>query len=95
MVRETEVWFEAFEENGDPHLVGRIVQAYYKHFKKDPEECFAFEWANTCSKPQHDAFGGGLLIANCDEVVSMSTIDWVEEQLRKMRGRVKRKAEPR
>lgn len=45
----------------------------------------SFEWANTCSKPCLDAYGGGAAIITPKGIKTMSTCDWVFKQRERMK----------
>lgn len=44
-------------------------------------EAITFEWANTCTKPCLDAFGGGAVVITATDIKSMTTSQWLYEQL--------------
>jgi hypothetical protein len=44
------------------------------------EEPVGFEWANTCSKPCLDAFGGGAVIITATEIRSWTSFAWLTLQ---------------
>lgn len=68
------LWIHS-DESGDVDEVARFCQAFLRKFR--PDEHVAFEWANTCSKPRLDAFGGGAMIVTAEAIESMSTGEWV------------------
>jgi len=41
----------------------------------------AFEWANTCSKPRLDAFGGGAALIRKEGVEFLSTSSWIDDKV--------------
>jgi Fe-S oxidoreductase len=53
------VWFSA-EESGNPDHAESIAKAIVDEMKLD--EPFVLSWANTCSKPRIDEFGGGAFV---------------------------------
>ncbi len=61
------VWVGS-EDLGDVDYTADLVQAFLKRF--DLDLVVSFEWANTCSKPRLDAFGGGAV------VISRRNADW-------------------
>jgi hypothetical protein len=65
--KEGTLWVSS-EDSGDVDYTADLVQAFLKHF--DLDLVVSFEWANTCSKPQLDAFGGGAV------VISRRNADW-------------------
>ena len=48
--------------------------------KFDPEGRVSLEWANDCSKPRLDAFGGGAAFITAKEIKTMNTAEWVRQQ---------------
>lgn len=71
------IWINA-DENIDVDLMIVIIQAYLKKFH--PKKFMGFEWANTCSKPRLDGFGGGAVYISADEVEFTNTSHWLDEQ---------------
>src|SRR5208283_5389418 len=53
------VWVGS-EDSGDVDYTVDLVSAFLKRFGLDL--VVGFEWANTCSKPRLDAFGGGAVV---------------------------------
>jgi hypothetical protein len=49
--------------------------------KFDPQGKVSFEWSHDCSKPRVDAYGGGAAIITGQEIKTMSTAEWLNEQL--------------
>lgn len=58
------------------------VCAFIQHLlqKFDPEGRVSLEWANDCSKPRLDAFGGGAAFITAKEIKTMNTAHWVRQQ---------------
>lgn len=54
------VWFT--DEDGGPNLDGlaQLIQIFHQRFR--PKGIAALRWAETCSKPRLDAFGGGVTV---------------------------------
>jgi hypothetical protein len=72
------------DENGDPVQAAEFIRAVLE-FIDSPLLFVTFEWANTCSKPRTDGFGGGAAIVSMSEIEMMSTDMWLmgaEERLR-------------
>ncbi len=51
-----------------------------------PGQSITFSWANTCSKPRTDSFGGGAVFITRDDIAFMSTDGWIKKQKRKSHG---------
>lgn len=51
------------------------------------KEPVSFEWANTCSKPRLDAYGGGAVIITATRIKSMTTFEWVSKEVERMTKR--------
>lgn len=60
------------DETGDPERVIEFVLLCAEQF--DIKGLWGFEYANTCSKPRFDAFGGG---AHVIDMAARKTIGWV------------------
>lgn len=45
----------------------------------------SFEWANSCSKPCTDAYGGGAVVITQKRIKAMTTCDWVFKQVERMK----------
>ena len=56
--------------------------AFLQHLlqKFDLPDPVTFEWSHDCSKPRTDAYGGGAAIVTAQEIKTMSTSRWLEEQ---------------
>lgn len=67
------------DESGEPVHAAALVQGFLIRFR--PTESFGFEWADGCSKPVTDAFGGGAVFVTATELRWCSTADWLAKQL--------------
>ncbi len=50
----------------------------------DEARYITFEWANDCSRPRTDAFGGGAFVVSRDDIRGMATSTWCEETMKQM-----------
>jgi hypothetical protein len=59
------------------------VCAFIQHLlqKFDPQGKVSFEWSHDCSKPRVDAYGGGAALITAQEIKTMSTAAWLNEQI--------------
>ena len=57
--KEPYIWFSA-EESGNVGHAEQIAKAVIEEMKLDKP--FVLSWANTCSKPRLDEFGGGAFV---------------------------------
>lgn len=73
------LWLHS-EEGGDPAHVIPLVQAYLAKF--DPQGYVGIEWANTCSRPVLDAFGGGAVFVTANGSHWMTSSQWLTEQMK-------------
>jgi len=57
--------------------------AFIQHLlqKFDPQGKVSFEWSHDCSKPRVDAYGGGAAVITAQEIKTMSTAAWLNEQI--------------
>jgi hypothetical protein len=76
-VEDDGIWIYA-AESISVDLMVVILQAYLKKFH--PNSFIGFQWADTCSKPRLDEFGGGAVYISADDVEFMSTGRWLYEQ---------------
>jgi hypothetical protein len=49
--------------------------------KFDLQGKVSFEWSHDCSKPRVDAYGGGAAFITAQEIRTMSTAAWVNDQI--------------
>lgn len=59
-------WFHDNGESGNIDQIAEIVKEYLGMF--DRKGSFVLEWANTCSKPRVNQFGGGKLLVTAKEI---------------------------
>lgn len=77
----TQLWIHD-DGSGDPEHVITFVERCTRAL--DLSGRWGFEWANTCSKPRLDAFGGGahlIDLATGDTLASVSTNEWLVRHL--------------
>lgn len=72
------IWMYS-EDSGTPDNTIPLIQAYLLKF--DPTGAVAFEWADTCSRPRLDEFGGGAAFVTATSVEYMNTGTWVSRKL--------------
>jgi hypothetical protein len=78
----TRVWINSGGEGGDLECVSAFIKQICSQIKLSGK--WGFEWANTCSKPRLDAFGGGAVLfdlATGDEAGSIFTHEWLSNNL--------------
>jgi len=78
-----ELWLYAEDHWNADHVisfVGRFIERWR------PEYVFTMTWADTCTKPHVDAFGGGWLVVTRDQVLSGTTGQAVQEALDRLGG---------
>ena len=63
--------------NGGIDAVCSFIQHLLQKF--DPQGRVEFEWANDCSKPRTDAYGGGAAIITAKKIKTMSTCEWLRK----------------
>ena len=73
--KEGTLWVSA-EDSGDVDYTADLVQAFLKRF--DLDLVVGFQWANTCSKPQLNAFGGGAVVISRRNANWFDTATFVE-----------------
>ena len=67
------------EDGGTPADAANVVQQFLARFR--PEDSLGFEWANTCSRPIIDAFGGGAVFITATHQRWNNSSTWLAEQL--------------
>ncbi len=65
-------------------VLAEMLQDFLASFR--PNDHVAFSWADTCSKPRIDSFGGGALFIASGNILWMNTYDWITEQVVRMKG---------
>jgi hypothetical protein len=68
------VWIRDCDENGSPNNVAVFVQAVLKMLGS--KALVAFAWADTCSKPRTDGFGGGAAAITRQKIDYVNTSAW-------------------
>lgn len=66
------------EETGSPEQVAHLVQKFLQRFH--PDKSWGLTWANVCSKPRPDEFGGGAVLVTAQGQRWMNTWDWLEAE---------------
>jgi hypothetical protein len=74
---ERQLWIHS--QNGGIDSACAFIQHLLNKF--DPTGVVTLEWSNDCSKPRTDAYGGGAAIITSVEVKTMSTSEWMRQQL--------------
>ena len=62
-------------------FIQRLLQRY------DPDGSISLEWSNDCSKPRVDAYGGGAALITAKKVRSISTGQWLQSQIARIKKR--------
>lgn len=76
---EDGIWFHDDEGAVNIEALCDVLQLWLSEISDDTRS-IGFEWANTCSKPRLDAFGGGAAFIRKDEVRFMNTGSWLHER---------------
>lgn len=71
------VWF-SHDESIDVESAAAVIQRFLKECR--PEGSIGFCWAETCSKPRLDNFGGGACFITAEKIEWNSAAGWIEEQ---------------
>lgn len=72
------LWIHS-DESGDVDEAARFVQVFLQKFR--PDESVGFEYANTCSKPRLDAFGGGAALITAESIEFMHSGGWLSKRM--------------
>lgn len=76
------VWFRDSGESGNVEQIADFVQSYLKKFC--PKGYFHMSWADTCSKPRVDEFGGGFCIVTAPKIIWFNESEWVTKNTKKL-----------
>lgn len=71
------LWVHA-DESGMTENAANVVQAFLAKFR--PDDTVGFEWANTCSRPLLDAYGGGAVFITATEIRWNGSGHWLAQQ---------------
>ena len=71
------IWLHS--DYGGIDAVCQFIQHLLQKF--DAEGRVTFEWSHDCSKPRTDAYGGGAAVITAQEIKTMSTAGWLNEQI--------------
>ena len=88
-LRPVDVGYEAwFYSYGDEYSSVNALSEFIKRFlvKFDRDDVIIIEWANDCSKPRIDGFGGGAAVISRLGIDYINTTVWVQ-QISKLVGR--------
>ena len=66
-------------EDGGVDAICAFIQHLLQKF--DPLGCVTFEWSNDCSKPRVDAYGGGAALVTAEEIKTINTGEWLQQQV--------------
>ena len=72
------VWIHGDTGGSDLEVLAELLQDFLRKFR--PDQPIAFSWADTCSKPRLDSFGGGAVFITKEDILWMSTWSWIAEQ---------------
>jgi len=82
---EPALWLHS--QDGGIDAVCDFIQHLLKQFH--PLGYVAFEWANDCSQPRTDAYGGGAAFITATEIRTTGTWNWIAEQTKQCPNLIK------
>jgi len=68
------LWFHS-EETGHLEILPDFVREFLSKFR--PTDAWSLTWADTCSKPQIGAFGGGAVFVTPTRITYINSYAWV------------------
>ena len=71
------VWVYA-EDGGEPQAAFMLTRDFLRHFHPDSKG-ISIGWANVCSRPILDAYGGGAMVVTCERVFEVASYDAVRK----------------
>ena len=77
------VWFHG-DEYIDVDLASDIIQRFLKECR--PDGSIGFTWAETCSKPRLNEFGGGACFITADKIEWISAHDWLKNKREELKN---------
>lgn len=77
------LWIHDDEGGSELDVLAEMLQEFLIRFR--PGQYIAFSWADTCSKPRIDSFGGGAVFITAIDILWMNTYDWITKQAVKMK----------
>ena len=73
-----EAWFYSYGcEYSSVNALSELLRRFLIKFDRD--DVISLEWANTCSKPRIDAFGGGAVVISRLGIDFINTTAWSHE----------------
>lgn len=69
------LWIHDDTGGGELDALAEMLQEFLVKFR--PDQYITFSWADTCSKPRIDSFGGGAVFITNDDIRWMNTYDWM------------------
>ena len=81
-VEGTYIWCHDQDGSANLELFIEIFTRYLKKFS--PKTYIHLTWSNSCSKPQLNAFGGGLAIITAYDVHTFDEWDWAKTKTKKL-----------
>ncbi|MBU1747812.1 MAG: hypothetical protein KKA73_08985, partial [Chloroflexi bacterium] len=85
-ILQNSLWLHADEQFNLDH-VASLARRFIRRFR--PDYRFSIEWADTCSTPRTDSFGGGWAVVTATEVITGTTGMAVMETLHRLAGAYK------
>ena len=79
------LWIHDPIGGSDLEVLAELLQDFLQTFR--PSEYIAFSWADTCSMPRTDSFGGGAVFITAENIVWVDTHDWIAKQI-EMKGAI-------
>ena len=76
-LEDKSVWF-THDESIDVDSAASVIQRFLKEAR--PEGSCGFCWAETCSKPRLDNFGGGACFITAEKIEWNSAAGWAEQK---------------
>jgi hypothetical protein len=83
-VGDDSVWISDYE-SGEPEHIANLVQEFLRRFR--PTETVEFSWADLCSRPIINSFGGGAAIVTATGKHLMHTSRWLAEKMEELSNR--------
>jgi len=74
---ENKIWFHGDNECLEVDCAAEVIQRFLKECRQDG--CIGFTWAETCSKPRLDEFGGGSCFITAKKMEWNNSHSWLDD----------------
>jgi len=78
------LWIHSEDGYGSLSGLMNLIVIWMRKFQvKEP---FKLQWADICSKPRLDEFGGGAVVITTQGIFWMNTAEWVDKKIKELKA---------